>query len=169
MISIAHAQVRKTANPDGPDIERYALAFNQKAADLVKQWADFLLFARFKAPTAQLDDRITGANVPVKRLIQTENPERTARGAHSRGEAMGPIRPRSGFRSGASPRGVLGLEYLQPSPLGDHPLVEAGHSGSRRAANGGTPAPQHHATLCSPVGLRPCAGRSADGLGRCLW
>lgn len=74
IILIAHSQVKKTPNPDGSDFERYQLAINQKAADLVKQWADFLLFARFKTVTAEIDKRIKGVDTgTAKRIIHTEH------------------------------------------------------------------------------------------------
>jgi hypothetical protein len=74
IILIAHSQIKRTPNPDGSDFERYQLAINPKAADLVKQWADLVLFARFKTATAQIDNRIKGVDAgTAKRVLHTEH------------------------------------------------------------------------------------------------
>jgi len=74
IILIAHSHVKRTPNPDGGDFERHQLAIHQKAADLVKQWADMLLFARFKDATAEVNGRIKGVDTgAAKRVLHTEH------------------------------------------------------------------------------------------------
>jgi len=73
IILTAHSQVKSFNDPEGPSYDRFELAMNQKAAGIVKQWCDFVLFARHEA-FAKLDERTkkhkglsTGA-----RVIHTE-------------------------------------------------------------------------------------------------
>lgn len=47
VICLGHAAVTNFANPAGADYSRYELAMNKKSAAIVKQWADFVLFANF--------------------------------------------------------------------------------------------------------------------------
>ncbi len=47
IILLAHAKVSNFSNPHGADYSRYEPAMNQKAAAIVKQWVDFVLFANF--------------------------------------------------------------------------------------------------------------------------
>lgn len=50
----AHSQVKSFSNPDGDNYDRHEIAMNAKAAGLIKQWTDFVLFARFES-FAKLD------------------------------------------------------------------------------------------------------------------
>lgn len=53
VILVAHSQVRSFQNPEGPAFDRYELAMNAKAAGLVKQWVDAVLFARLETFTRE--------------------------------------------------------------------------------------------------------------------
>jgi len=46
VILVGHANVRTFQNPEGPAYDRYELAMHQKTAGLLKQWSDYVLFAR---------------------------------------------------------------------------------------------------------------------------
>lgn len=65
----AHSQVKTFTNPEGAAFDRYELAMNAKAAGLLKQWVDFVLFARFEAyakidaATKKAKGHSTGARV----------------------------------------------------------------------------------------------------------
>lgn len=48
IVIVAHSQVKKFQNPEGPSFDRYELAMNEKAAGLLKQWVDAVLFARLE-------------------------------------------------------------------------------------------------------------------------
>ena len=56
IIITAHSQVKSFANPEGPSFDRYELAMNAKAAGLLKQWVDAVLFARLET-FAQIDKK----------------------------------------------------------------------------------------------------------------
>jgi hypothetical protein len=51
IVIVAHSQVRTFQNPEGPAFDRYELAMNVKAAGLLKQWVDAVLFARLETFT----------------------------------------------------------------------------------------------------------------------
>lgn len=48
VVMVAHALVKGFKNPEGPDYERYQLKIHDKAAALLREWVDELLFARFE-------------------------------------------------------------------------------------------------------------------------
>lgn len=48
-ILLAHALVRPFRNPEGDDYDRYSLKVNEKAAGLMREWADAVLFANFES------------------------------------------------------------------------------------------------------------------------
>lgn len=49
VVLVGHANVRTFQNPEGPAYDRYELAMHQKTAGLLKQWSDYVLFARHEA------------------------------------------------------------------------------------------------------------------------
>lgn len=72
VILIAHSTLKNTKNPEGEDYERYQLAINAKAADAIKQWADVVLFARYKTFTIEQNGRTKGIDGAGARVVQTE-------------------------------------------------------------------------------------------------
>ena len=73
IVMTAHSQVKSFNDPQGPSYDRFEIAMNQKAAGIVKQWVDYVLFARHEA-FSKVDERTkkhkgfsTGA-----RIIHTE-------------------------------------------------------------------------------------------------
>lgn len=71
IILIAHSMVKMTKHPDQEDYERYQLALNQKAADVIRQWADVVLFARDKTYTTTQNNRQKGVS-SGSRIVHTE-------------------------------------------------------------------------------------------------
>lgn len=51
VVLTAHCQVKNFANPEGPAYDRYEIAMHAKAAGLLKQWCDAVLFARLETFT----------------------------------------------------------------------------------------------------------------------
>lgn len=49
VILLAHCTVKLFKNPEGEDFERYQMSLNEKAAGLIRQWSDAVLFARHEA------------------------------------------------------------------------------------------------------------------------
>lgn len=61
VVLTAHAMVRKFERPDQPPYDRYELKLNkagaQKISDMVKEWADMLLFANYKEEVYKVDSK----------------------------------------------------------------------------------------------------------------
>ena len=73
IVLVAHAQVKKFANPEGQDYDRYELKLQGKGASaLVQEWVDNLLFAAFEviAATDEKTDRTRGVSTG-KRIVHT--------------------------------------------------------------------------------------------------
>jgi hypothetical protein len=73
VVLIAHSWIKTFKNPEGDDFDRYEMKLNAKAAGLVKEWADCVLFANYEtyankdAKTKKVKGVDTGA-----RLLFTE-------------------------------------------------------------------------------------------------
>ncbi len=58
VIMTAHCTVKKFNDPAGPEYDRYEVALDKRAAGVLKQWSDFVLFAKHEA-IAQIGDAKT--------------------------------------------------------------------------------------------------------------
>jgi hypothetical protein len=56
VILLAHAWIRSFKNPTGDDFDRYELKVHAKAAGMVKEWADVVLFANYETFTVRKGD-----------------------------------------------------------------------------------------------------------------
>lgn len=72
VVLLAHSHIKSFKNPEGPDYERYELKLNQKAAGLMKEWSDAVLFANHET-FAQADKakRVRGVSTGA-RVLYTE-------------------------------------------------------------------------------------------------
>lgn len=52
LVLIAHSFVKPFKNPEGPDFDRYQMKIQEKAAGLVKEWSEDVLFANHETFTA---------------------------------------------------------------------------------------------------------------------
>jgi len=59
IIIIAHSLTRKQKSPDAEDFERYTLELQDKAAALLRQWCDYVLFAKRNVWTEATDKKKT--------------------------------------------------------------------------------------------------------------
>lgn len=72
VVLLAHSWIRPFKNPAGEDYDRYELKLNAKAAGLVKEWSDAVLFANWET-YAKKDERKRVRGVATgARLIYTE-------------------------------------------------------------------------------------------------
>lgn len=79
IILIAHSMIKSFKNPEGEDYERWQLALNEKAAGVIKQWCDCILFANYQTSVVQdKKKRIRGYD--QGRMLYTER-----RAAHDGG------------------------------------------------------------------------------------
>jgi len=56
VVMLAHSRVKGYHNPAGDDYDRYTMKLHEKAEQLVKEWADAVLFATYKVVTHE-DER----------------------------------------------------------------------------------------------------------------
>lgn len=70
VILIAHSHVKTFKSPDTEDFQRYELAIHHKAAAIIKQWADHVLFAMHETLTHKQNNRAKGISTG-DRLIYT--------------------------------------------------------------------------------------------------
>lgn len=73
VVLVAHSQVKTFKSPEAgiDDYDRYELKLNGKAAGLVKEWPDCVLFANYETLTADKNGKTKGVSTG-KRLIHTE-------------------------------------------------------------------------------------------------
>lgn len=73
IVLIAHSHIRTFRNPEGEDYDRYQLRLNDKAAGLIKEWADIVAFMKFEEGASKLpgESRSKGFNTG-KRFVYTQ-------------------------------------------------------------------------------------------------
>lgn len=72
VVLLAHATVRRVSPPDLEPFDRYALKVNEKAAALVREWADAVLFAQYEVSTSKgKQDRVAKAYSTGERVLRT--------------------------------------------------------------------------------------------------
>ena len=73
VIMLAHSWVKSFKNPAGPDYDRFEMKLNAKAAGLLKEWSDAVLFAMYETSTAKDEKkRIRGVDNAGARIVYTE-------------------------------------------------------------------------------------------------
>lgn len=72
VLLLAHATVRRVSPPDLEPFDRYSLKINEKAAALVREWADAVLFAQYEVSTSKgKQDRVAKAYSTGERVLRT--------------------------------------------------------------------------------------------------
>ena len=72
VLLLAHATVRRVSPPDLEAYDRYSLKVNEKAAALVREWADAVLFAQYEVSTSKgKQDRVAKAYSTGERVLRT--------------------------------------------------------------------------------------------------
>jgi len=80
VILLAHAMVRPFRNPEGEDYDRYTLKVNEKAAGLLREWADAVLFANYQSFGAkQQNGRAKNIGSGARTLYTTHRPAADAK------------------------------------------------------------------------------------------
>ena len=74
VVMLAHSWVKPFKNPEGGDFDRYELKINNKAAGLVKEWNDAVLFANYETYAVKEKDtrRVRGVDNNGARIVRTE-------------------------------------------------------------------------------------------------
>lgn len=71
ILLLAHTEIKTFRNPDGEDYDRYQMKLQPKAAGLVREWADAVLFADFETVTTSTGGRAKGITTGA-RILHTE-------------------------------------------------------------------------------------------------
>ncbi|WP_242394827.1 ATP-binding protein [Anaeromyxobacter oryzisoli] len=73
VVLLAHSVIKKFANPEGEDYERYVIAMHDKSAALVRQWAKGVYFAQFEtfAVAKKKGEKVKGVSTGA-RLLWTQ-------------------------------------------------------------------------------------------------
>lgn len=66
VVMIAHTSQKKMKNPAGDDWDRYVMKLNEKAAGLLSEWADDVLFANFEFFTERTRESRDGKDYQAK-------------------------------------------------------------------------------------------------------
>jgi hypothetical protein len=90
IILLAHAHVRTFRNPAGDDFERYQLKLDERAAGLVREWSDIVLFATHELYThkANKHARAKGISTGARFLYTTRTAAYDAKNRHNLPEAI---------------------------------------------------------------------------------
>lgn len=73
VVITAHSQVKSFQNPEGPSFDRYELAMNPKAAAVLRQWVDAVLFTRLETFTkVEKDTKRAKGHSTGARIIHTQ-------------------------------------------------------------------------------------------------
>lgn len=90
VVMIAHSWVKTFKNPGGADFDRYEMKLNAKAAGLVKEWADCVLFANYETFTSKDDrtKRVKGVDTGARLLYTQRRASYDAKNRHSLPEEM---------------------------------------------------------------------------------
>lgn len=70
IILLAHSHIRSFKNPEGDDFDRYELKIHHKAAGVIQEWADEVLFANYETFTHESKGRVRGIDSGA-RIIHT--------------------------------------------------------------------------------------------------
>ena len=70
-ILIAHSWIKSFKNPEGEDFDRFEIKLHQKAAGLMREWADIVLFATHETFTHEQNGRTKGISTGA-RIMHTE-------------------------------------------------------------------------------------------------
>jgi len=90
VVLLAHSHIKSFKNPEGHDFDRYELKLNLKAAGLVKEWADAVLFANFETFAAEdkRTKRAKGVSTGARVIYTTRTAAYDAKNRHNLPEEL---------------------------------------------------------------------------------
>lgn len=90
VIMLAHSWVKPFKNPEGEDFDRYEMKLNNKAAGLLKEWCDTVLFARYEtfAVKDQKTKRVRGVSSGARVVHTVRTAAYDAKNRHDLPETM---------------------------------------------------------------------------------
>lgn len=72
VVLLAHSWIKPFANPEGDNYDRYELKLNNKAAGVLKEWVDCVLFANYETFAKKNDKKQVKGTSSGARFIYTE-------------------------------------------------------------------------------------------------
>jgi hypothetical protein len=72
VVLIAHSIIRTFANPEGADFDKYQLKLNEKAAGILIEWCDEVLFAHYETFAVEQDGSHKHKGVSGARVLRTQ-------------------------------------------------------------------------------------------------
>lgn len=90
VVLIAHSVVKPFKNPEGPDFDRYQMKLHDKAAGLVKEWAEDVLFANYQtfANKDERTKRVKGVSTGARLVYTVRTAAYDAKNRHNLPEEM---------------------------------------------------------------------------------
>lgn len=90
VVMLAHAQIKAFKNPEGEDFDRYQLKMHEKAAGLLKEWCEVVLFANHETFAAEdkRTKRIKGISTGARLIYTTRTAAYDAKNRFGLPEAM---------------------------------------------------------------------------------
>ena len=71
IVMLAHSWIKSFKNPEGDDFDRYEMKLNNKAAGLLKEWCDVVMFANYEILVAKKSNKTRGVDSDA-RLLHTQ-------------------------------------------------------------------------------------------------
>ncbi len=73
IVIVAHSFIKTFKNPEGDDFDRYELKMHAKAAGLLKEWCDAVLFAHYETYAVKADEKKAAKGISTgARVIHTQ-------------------------------------------------------------------------------------------------
>lgn len=89
-VTLAHSWIKPFKNPEGEDFDRYELKLHAKAAGLLKEWSDCVLFANYEtfASEDKRTKRVRGISTGARLIYTTRTAAYDAKNRHDLPEFM---------------------------------------------------------------------------------
>jgi hypothetical protein len=88
VIILAHSWIKPFKNPDGEDFDRYEMKLHAKAAGLLREWADCVLFGNYETFALEKNGRVRGVSSGARVVHTTRTAAYDAKNRHGLPETM---------------------------------------------------------------------------------
>jgi len=88
VVTLSHSMSKRRDDPDGEGWDRYILKLHDKAAGLIKERADAVLFARREIIRTKQDGKVKGVDTEARLLCTSWNPKYDAKNRHDLPETL---------------------------------------------------------------------------------
>lgn len=88
VVLLAHSWIKGFKNPAGEDYDRYELKLHAKAAGLMREWSDAVLFAQHETYTHERDGRVKGISTGARVVFTQRTAAYDAKNRHDLPEKL---------------------------------------------------------------------------------